>query len=250
MPQRFLRPGITNSERWNTVSFEAQSLFIRILTLVDDFGRYDARIAILHGQCFALRNDIKPQRTAAMRSELQRAKLIDVYEVDGREYLQIEQWQERARQDRSKFPDKSQVVEISTPAANGSEPQPNPASIDHRPSTISPSTIDPIPSVAAVAAKGSLGEFVSRLEGIEGFEKAWSDFEQHRKEIKKPITPLAARNILETLLERPGDAVAALRMAIRRGWQGFEWAWFDKDRPKPVTTIRENIKANIIKDDE
>src|SRR6188508_686346 len=126
MPQRFLRPGITTSERWNSVSFEAQSLFIRILTLVDDFGRHDARIPILHGQCFALRPDIKPQRTAALRSELQQALLIEVYTVEGRDYLQITQWQERARSDRSKFPAPLQVVDISTPAADGSVPQRNP----------------------------------------------------------------------------------------------------------------------------
>lgn len=78
MPQRFLRSGITNSDRWNAVSFEAQSLYIRILTLVDDFGRFDARIPILHGQCFALRPDIKLQRTAALRSELVAAGSIEV----------------------------------------------------------------------------------------------------------------------------------------------------------------------------
>jgi hypothetical protein len=143
MPQRFLRPGITTSERWNAVSFEAQSLFIRILTIVDDFGRCDARIPVLHGQCFALRDDIKPLRTAALRSELQRALLIEVYAVSGREYLQITQWQERARSERSKFPDPLQVVDISTSAANGSGPQdsaasivPRPSFLDHRSSTI------------------------------------------------------------------------------------------------------------------
>jgi hypothetical protein len=104
MPQRFLRPGLTNSDRWNAVSFGAQSLFVRILTLVDDFGRYDGRLPILHGQCFALRNDVKPQHTAGFRSELHAAGLILVYEVDGKEFLQVTKWQERARGDRSKYP--------------------------------------------------------------------------------------------------------------------------------------------------
>lgn len=138
MPQRFLRPGITKSERWNAVSWQAQSLFIRILTLVDDFGRYDARIAVLQGECFALRPEVKPQQTAAFRSELQRAGLIDVYSIGGKEFLQVEQWLERARTEKSKYPSPND------PAAERSGTQRNPASIAIA-STSSPSTIDQLP---------------------------------------------------------------------------------------------------------
>lgn len=105
MPQRFLRPGITTSDAWNAVSFEAQSFYVRILTLVDDFGRYDGRVAILHGQCFALRPDVTVKRTAALRCELHDAILIQVYESDGKEFIQVERWNERARSEKSKFPD-------------------------------------------------------------------------------------------------------------------------------------------------
>lgn len=141
MPQRFLRPGITTSDRWNAVSWEAQSFYIRILTLVDDFGRYDGRIAILHGQCFALRNDIKPQRTAALRSELVDAGLLDVYSVEGKEYLQVTRWQERARSGASKYPDPQDSAAVrSGPQDSASSlaitssplhPRPSPSSIVH-----------------------------------------------------------------------------------------------------------------------
>lgn len=76
-----------------------------------------------------------------------------------------------------------------------------------------------------------LPDMPEKLSGVEGIESAWSEFIQHRKEIKKPLTPLAARNILDSLSERPQDAIAALEMAIRRSWQGFEWSWFDKEKP-------------------
>jgi hypothetical protein len=185
MPQRFLRPGITTSDRWNSVSFEAQSLYIRILTLVDDFGRYDARVAILHGQCFALRPEIKPQRTAGLRSELQQAGLIDVYTVDGREYLEITQWQERARSNASKFPGKSQVIDISTPAADGGEIPQNPASLVQRPSTIAivPSTIVHRPAIKRqrtartpleCAGFKEFWQAYPRKEAIADAEEAWT----------------------------------------------------------------------------
>jgi hypothetical protein len=103
MPQRFLRPGITTSEAWNRASWFEQSFFIRLLTLVDDEGRYDGRIPILHAHCFALRSDVTPQQTAAARSALLSLGLIGVYTVDGKEYLQVAKWQERVRT-RSKWP--------------------------------------------------------------------------------------------------------------------------------------------------
>lgn len=108
MPQRFLKPGITNSDAWNACSFPAQSLYIRLLTLVDDFGRYDGRLPILHCHCFALRSDVTPQETAGMRDELHNAGLITVYEVDGKDYIQFAKWTERTRSDKSKYPDPPQ----------------------------------------------------------------------------------------------------------------------------------------------
>ena len=131
MPQRFLRPGITNSDAWNAVSFGAQSFYIRILTLVDDYGRYDGRIPILHAHCFALRSDINPQDSAAFRSELVDVGLISIYTSDGKEFLQVTKWQERAR-GPSKFPAPPQDS-----AADRSGPLPIPASLaivpSHRP---------------------------------------------------------------------------------------------------------------------
>lgn len=220
MPQRFLRPGITNSGRWNSVSFEAQSLFIRILTLVDDFGRYDARIPILHGQCFALRNDIKPQRTAALRSELQASKLIEVYAVEDREYLQITQWQERARTERSKFPNPTQVVDISTSAADRCGPQRIPASIAITPS---PSTIDHKPDASGYAVPAC-------FESVDGFSVALAGWIESRKKNKCAPTGMAIQFLVDRLAQRPGESVEALNLAIERGWKTVKWDWFDNEK--------------------
>lgn len=96
------------------MSYGAQSLYVSLLTLVDDWGRYDARVALLYGECFVLRSDSNPQETAAFRSELREVGLIEIYEVEGKEYLQLTNWQERKR-GPSKFPDQ--------PAGNRSNPQ-------------------------------------------------------------------------------------------------------------------------------
>ncbi len=176
-----------------------------------------------------------------MRNELQNAKLIDVYEVAGREYLQVEQWQERARQERSKFPDKLQVLDISTPAADSSASLPNPASIDHRPSIISPSAIDHRTSGYAVPAC---------FENVEGFSAALAGWIESRKLMKKPATGLAIQLLINRLSEQPQRAVVALEAAIERGWQTVKWDWLDNHergngKSSKTNGIVENIQPPI-----
>jgi hypothetical protein len=38
--------------------------------------------------------------------------------------------------------------------------------------------------------------------------------------------------LLAKLQRRPADAVAAIQLAVERGWQGFEWTWFDDARAR------------------
>ena len=106
MPQRFLRPQITNSERWNSIPWMTQSFYIRLLTIVDDYGRCDGRSSVLWGQLFAVWNEqhpenvITPQQVAQMSQECAAdcTRLIELYEVEGKKVLQVTQWQERVRE--------------------------------------------------------------------------------------------------------------------------------------------------------
>src|SRR6476660_974274 len=107
MPQRFLRPGITTSDRWNSASWLAQSFYIRLLTQVDDHGRFDGRIAVLQSYCFPLRTDVTRQKVQSAVSELEQCGLIERYETpDHKEFVQITQWHEKPR-NKSKFADPS-----------------------------------------------------------------------------------------------------------------------------------------------
>lgn len=143
MPQRFLRPSITNSERWNSVSWQAQSLFIRVLTLVDDFGQYDARPAVLWGQCFQIWNTSNPdqavelQQVALMLQQLAAADLIELYEAEGKKFLQVTQWKERIRDGcKRKYPNPEKLQQVaascsvllppSSPSPPSSPPSPSP----------------------------------------------------------------------------------------------------------------------------
>ncbi len=133
MPQRFLRPGITNSKLWNSVSFECQSLYIRIITLVDDFGRCDGRAAVVWGSCFAVWNEQNPEcqitlnHVKSMLRLLHDNQLLTVYSADNKEVVQISQWQERVRDGAvSRFPQQSAATR-SVPLLSPPSPSPSPS---------------------------------------------------------------------------------------------------------------------------
>lgn len=56
----------------------------------------------------------------------------------------------------------------------------------------------------------------------DSFAQAWAMFGQHRRELRKPLTPTASKMALEQL-ERMGEdrAIAAIKHTIAKGWQGI-----------------------------
>jgi DNA-binding HxlR family transcriptional regulator len=54
-----------------------------------------------------------------------------------------------------------------------------------------------------------------------GLANAWSEFAQHRREIKAPLTPTAAQRIVADLAAvNEAAAVEALRKSVKHGWRG------------------------------
>jgi hypothetical protein len=137
MPQRFLKPGITNSDRWNSVSWQAQSLYIRLLTVVDDYGRYDGRTAVIHGACFSVYNAIHPecvvklQETDKMLQEIAASLLVELYDSQGKRVMQITQWTERLREGvKERWPARNSGELLQLPAdscKNNAFPSPSPS---------------------------------------------------------------------------------------------------------------------------
>jgi hypothetical protein len=54
-----------------------------------------------------------------------------------------------------------------------------------------------------------------------GLARAWAEFAQHRREIKAPLTPTAAKRIVDDLAAvNESIAVEALRKSVKHGWRG------------------------------
>jgi hypothetical protein len=60
----------------------------------------------------------------------------------------------------------------------------------------------------------------------------WAAWMDTRRRKRATTSGHAIGLLLAKLQKRPSDAVAAIQLAVERGWQGFEWTWFDDARAR------------------
>lgn len=128
MPVRFLRPGLTTSEKWNSLDWMSQSFYVRLITLVDDYGRYEANTLLLKSHAFPLTNDINCKQVFNMCENIQKAGLAMFYTNElGKNYLQLTNWHEKPRSE-PKYPEFDNTCkQMFTYAINCSPPKPSPS---------------------------------------------------------------------------------------------------------------------------
>lgn len=100
MPNRLIKESICTSDNLDALTWFEEVFFYRLIVNCDDFGRMDARPAILRARLFPLKTVTDAQITKALES-LRSAAMIDLYTVDGRTFLQMRTW-ERHQQIRAK----------------------------------------------------------------------------------------------------------------------------------------------------
>lgn len=107
------------------MSIEAETVFFHLLSIADDYGRYDARREILMADVFPLRREVSEEALERWLQQLAAADLIRFYEVNGEPYLYLPKWSEwqRLRDSREKFPPPSADLDDSA-ATRGNSPQP------------------------------------------------------------------------------------------------------------------------------
>lgn len=121
MPNRLLKEGIVDSSAIDNLSAEEEVFFYRLLVVADDYGRMDARLAILKSKCFPLKDHPKLlEKIEGWLQSLVRQELVNRYQVDGKPYLQILKWEQRIRS-KEKYPssdDSQPYVDCQTSDSN------------------------------------------------------------------------------------------------------------------------------------
>jgi hypothetical protein len=137
MPNRLIKESICTSDNLDRLSWFEEAFFFRLIVNCDDYGRMDARPAIIRSRLFPLKTITDTQIKQALQS-LRSAAMIDLYDVDGRSFLQMRTWErhQSVRAKKSKYPAPEsglQTSEIICKQMNANVPviqsNPNPCGI-------------------------------------------------------------------------------------------------------------------------
>lgn len=105
MPNRIIKESICTNEQIDSLSPFEEICFYRLIVNCDDYGRCDARTAVLRARLFPLR-DLSNKEIEDALDALQCAGLIARYTVDDRPYLCLLGWNrnQKVRTKRAKHP--------------------------------------------------------------------------------------------------------------------------------------------------
>lgn len=93
MPNRIIKDSIRTSESINQLTAEEEVFWYRLITLLDDFGRYDGRPSVLRSAAFPLRVDsVTVEMVEGYLVKLAEVGSISRYEVGGKPYLVAGAW--------------------------------------------------------------------------------------------------------------------------------------------------------------
>lgn len=104
MPTRMLREGILDSDRVNRLDDEEEVFYRRLMSIVDDYGRFEAQRAKLRARLYPLKLDSKSEnRVGDLLLACVRERLVLVYAANGKAFLQLLNFAQQTRS-KSKCP--------------------------------------------------------------------------------------------------------------------------------------------------
>ena len=113
MPNRILRDW-TDSEPVNSLSWQAECLFIRLIMKADDYGCFSGNAKLLRSLLFPLKDGLRDTDISRWIAECVTAGLIRVYRAENKPFIEIRNYQQRLKNSRRKFPAPPETSENST----------------------------------------------------------------------------------------------------------------------------------------
>lgn len=110
MPNRILRD-ITDSEKVNSLSAQAEVLFYRLMMKADDYGVFHAKPSLIKANCYPLRLDsVREAEISRWLTECEKAGLIAFYNAESKPFLVIINFGQRMRNMKKRFPSPPDIL--------------------------------------------------------------------------------------------------------------------------------------------
>lgn len=93
------------SDPVNGLSWPGEVFYRRLMSVVDDYGRFDGRLEILRAALYPLKlGTVSTPDVSSWIAECERAGLVRTYTVNGRGYIEVAKFDQRLRAKKSKWP--------------------------------------------------------------------------------------------------------------------------------------------------
>lgn len=106
MPNRIIKESVCTSETIDSMSWFEECFYHRLWTACDDYGRMDARPAILKSKLFPLKERLSLKDIQSALQRMVDIGCVMLYECDGKPYLYLPSWEvhQQIRAKKSKYP--------------------------------------------------------------------------------------------------------------------------------------------------
>ena len=219
MPNRIIREGILTSEKLENLGWAEEVFYRRVMSVVDDYGRYYAKPSLLRAACYPLLlAKVSDSDIEKWLSACENAALVRVYPTqDGKRYLEVIDFRQQVRAVASKYPspDGSKQGTSVAPAKQMRSKGKASAHLDVD-EDVDGGGDDkgrgkPLPLV-----------FPSPLE-TEEFREAWEQYLAYRRQRSLPsLKPMSVTAMLTEMASWGlPEALQAIRSSIANGWNGI-----------------------------
>ena len=270
MPNRIIEESICTSESIDQLSYFQEAFFYRLWTHCDDYGRMDARPAILKAKLFPLKTELSLVEIENALDALVRNGSIILYEIKGKPYLFIINWTEhqRVRNSREKYPPPEKPLysdNLPQLAANCRPIQSNPIRIqsesESNPNPYIPPSGDDGECEAAPAEKpieGGAQDDPGKGKYSEGFDDFWDAYprriekaaalkawQRRRKEkVHAEDMIIAARNYADYCLKRNTEVQYIKHPSTFLG-RDKPYTEYINGPPESPTGVRRNVATAL-----
>ena len=215
MPNRIVREAILSSEKMALLGWPEEVFFRRLMSIVDDYGRYEANPQLLRARCYPLQTDaVRVTDITRWMAACQTAGVILCYAVLGKQYVQVINFGQQQRTD-SKYPEPISVdIKCSQEIADA-----------HL--VVSVSVSEDVVEDDKKRSRATTPDGVSEI--------VWKDFLQIRKAKKAPMNDTALMGIQREAGKAGLTLQRAIEISCERGWQSFKADWVADDKAVQAT---------------
>lgn len=219
MPNRILKESICSSDSINELSSFEETFFYRLIVNCDDYGRFDARPAILKARLFPLKDRVTIKNIEDALAKLAEVGCVKPYRVDGKPFLYLPTWEvhQNVRAKKSRYPEPS-VENKKTAGDSNMKASENICMQMNTDASKCSRNPNPNPNTNTNAESES-------YSGDARVDAALEEYKTFRKQIRRPLTNRAMQLAVKKLDSLAGNdveaKVAIIDQSIANGWIGL-----------------------------